>query len=201
MKYIFLDKRFPVDISYGSSGGPEYNTEILMTTNGFEYRNSKWKLPKLRFNVAIGIKNHKQMEQILAFFRNCKGRQTGFRYKDWSDFKCTQEPIQVINSQRGQLIKTYTLDEKNFDRRTITKPVHGSVKVYLNSMQLKEDLWTVDYSTGEISFINKINSKMNITADFEFDIHARFDTDFLPVTVESYQFYSTPDIPVIEIQE
>ena len=38
----FAEVRFPDDISYGSSGGPEYSTDIVETQSGHEQRNANW---------------------------------------------------------------------------------------------------------------------------------------------------------------
>jgi hypothetical protein len=35
----FHEVRFPTDISYGSSGGPEFSTDIVITSSGHEQRN------------------------------------------------------------------------------------------------------------------------------------------------------------------
>ena len=197
----FIEKTFPSDISYNSSGGPEYNTEVLMTTTGSEHRQSKWQAPKMRFNVSTGIKNTRQMRGLLEFFRICRGRQIAFRYKDWSDFKGTDEAVQIINVHTLQLMKNYKLDDTLFEQRTILKPVQNTVKIYIAGRQLISDEFSVDYSTGVVTLQMLIeNLDMKITADFEFDIPARFDTDYLPVTMESHGFFSLPEIPITEIK-
>ena len=38
----FVEVQFPTDISYGSSGGPEYATDIVATNSGYEQRNINW---------------------------------------------------------------------------------------------------------------------------------------------------------------
>ena len=197
----FIEKTFPTDISYNSSGGPEYSTEVLTTTNGAEHRQSKWQAPKMRFNVSTGIKNTRQMLQILEFFRICKGRQIAFRYKDWSDFKCSDEEVEIIDTKTLQLVKNYKLDTEIIEQRIILKPVQNTVKIYISGQQLTQDKFSVDYSTGIVTLQNALeNLNTKVTADFEFDIPARFDTDYLPVTMESHGFFSLPEIPIIEIK-
>jgi uncharacterized protein (TIGR02217 family) len=197
----FIEKTFPSDISYNSSGGPEYNTEVLMTTVGLEYRQSKWERPKMRFNIATGIKNMRQMQQLVSFFRVCRGRQIAFRYKDWSDFKGIDEAVQIVNAYTLQLMKSYKLDDTLSEQRTILKPVQNTVKIYITGRHLKSDEFSVDYSTGIVTLQSPIESlNTSITADFEFDVPARFDTDYLPVTMESHGFFSLPEIPIIEIK-
>lgn len=52
----FIETRFPDDISYGSGGGPEYLTDIVITESGHEKRNIGWAAPRGRYNVAHGVK-------------------------------------------------------------------------------------------------------------------------------------------------
>lgn len=201
MQKNFTEQRFPTDISYGSTGGPEYNTEVLITTTGCEHRAPKWHTPKMRFNASPGIKNQRQMSEILAFFRVCKGRQLGFRYKDWTDFKAQNEQVKIIDKHTLQLIKTYNLSDKIKDERIITKPVINTVKIYVSGQKLEQSDFSVDYTTGLITLTQEIIlNNTEVTADFEFDIPARFDTDYLPVTIENYNFFSLPEIPIIEMK-
>lgn len=202
MQKNFIEQRFPTDISYGSTGGPEYNTEVLTTITGCEHRMPKWHNPKMRFNVSPGIKNQRQMQEILRFFRACKGRQIGFRYKDWSDFKAHNEPVKVVDRYTLQLIKLYNLNTKAADQRIITKPVENTVKIYISGQKLEQTDFSVDYTTGIITLKQEITAENpQVTADFEFDIPVRFDTDYLPVTIENYNFFSLPEIPIIEMKE
>lgn len=199
MQKNFIEKRFPVDISYGSTGGPEYNTEVLITTNGSEHRSSKWQVPKMRFNVSIGIKNEIQMQQILTFFRVCKGRQIAFRYKDWSDFKAVDEEVKFLGKNSLQLIKSYKLDQEIMDQRIIKKPVKNTVRLSVRGKELNQNEFSVDYTTGIATLKEAIDNEIKrITATFEFDISARFDTDYLPVAIENYSFFSLPEIPIVE---
>ncbi len=198
----FIEKQFPVDISYGSSGGPEYFTEVLSTTNGGEFRSSRIYNSKMRFNISTGIKNKRQMEQIITFFRCCKGRNTAFRYKDWSDFKGQNESVQIVDQHTLQLTKTYSLEGNTIETRIITKPVKNTVKLYNNGKIIPITQLQIDYATGRITLLNnEFNIKnTGFTADFEFDVPVRFDTDYLPVTIENHNFYSLPEIELIEIK-
>jgi hypothetical protein len=42
----FSEERFPEDISYGSSGGPGFSTDIVVTQGGFEQRNINWQVAR-----------------------------------------------------------------------------------------------------------------------------------------------------------
>ena len=87
MAQAFHEVQFPPDISYGVAGGPEYSTDVVVTGSGYEQRNINWAQARCKYQAAHGVKNENQMKQLLAFFRNRKGRAYGFRFKDHSDYK------------------------------------------------------------------------------------------------------------------
>ena len=78
--------RFPDDISYGSRGGPAYNTTVIVVDSGAESRNQRWSYPRHEYDVAYGVNTLARLEELLEFFHVVAGRAIGFRYKDWMDY-------------------------------------------------------------------------------------------------------------------
>ena len=206
----FIEHRFPEDISYGSTGGPEYSTNILTTISGHEKRNVNWLHARRKYNVMHGVKTKEQMDILLAFFHNCHGKATGFRYKDWSDFNANLQLLATADgTERSfQLIKTYELGA-NIVTRKITKPVYNSVQIFAKSKNnnlrganelFKISDFSVDYSNGTIEFIKPPASGLQLFATFEFDVPARFDTDLLKASFDDYGTHSWSDISIIEIK-
>ncbi len=196
----FHEVRFPENIAYGVSGGPEYATTIVVTASGYETRNINWSAARGKWDAASGLKNQTQLDALIAFFRARKGRAYGFRFKDWTDFKATAQPLGVGNGSLKlfQLTKTYSsggYDEK----RIITKPVAGTVKLYLNGV-LQGAGWTVNTTTGLVTFGVAPGNSVLVTADFEFDVPVRFDTDKLDATIEQYNINQWSGIPIVEIR-
>jgi uncharacterized protein (TIGR02217 family) len=97
-----------------------------------------------------------------------------------------------------QLIRTYS-SGGNTDVRTITKPVAGTVKVYLGGVQQTSG-WTVNTATGVITFTNAPANGVAVSADYEFDVPVRFDTDRMAVTIEQVNLHQWSGIPIIEIR-
>ena len=93
----FAETRFPADISYGSAGGPEFSTDIIVTHSGHEQRNSNWIMARARYNVAYGVKTKEQLAELITFFRARKGQAEGFRYKDWTDFEAIGQVLGTGN--------------------------------------------------------------------------------------------------------
>jgi uncharacterized protein (TIGR02217 family) len=97
------------------------------------------------------------------------------------------------------LVKTYTSGGIT-ETRTITKPVSGTVVAYINSVPQASGAYSIDITNGKITFVSAPANAAIITADFEFDVPVRFDTDRLSATLDSYGVNSWSDIPLVEIR-
>ncbi len=196
----FHEVQFPTDISYGSSGGPEYSTDIVITHGGHEQRNVNWAESRAVYNVTHGVKTQTQLDALIAFFRARQGRAYGFRFKDWSDYSAT---TQLIGSGTGaltifQLVKNYTSGSETFVR-TVNKPVDNSVSIYVDSV-LQTSGVSINYATGVVTFTTPPANGLAVTATFEFDVPVRFDTDRLSVSLDSYGVNSWNNINLVEIR-
>lgn len=206
----FVDVRFPTDISYGSAGGPNYNTSVVVIKSGKEKRNVNWNYPRIEFDVSYGVKDYDDLEDLIAFFHIVQGKGRTFRFKDHSDYKSCKTANtpsfddQVIGTGDGsttqfQLYKSYSFGGSARQSRKITKPVSGTVLVGIDGTEQTSG-WSVDHSTGIITFDSAPSDGAQITAGYEFDMEARFDTDSLSNDLESYRIGST-NVPVIEVKD
>ena len=83
--------------------------------------------------------------------------------------------------------------------RTITKPVAGTVALALNGVPQITG-WTVNTSTGVVTFAAAPAPGVAISAGFDFDVPVRFDTDTLDVTLDFERLGSITSIPLIEVR-
>ena len=120
----FDEIQFPPKISYGSKGGPEFLTDIVVLDSGHEARNVNWTLSRNKYDVAFGIRDMDDLAALTEFFYARRGRAYGFRYKDWSDYSVLQEPVVQTGEPTVQLIKTYTSGSRSYVR-DVKKPVTG----------------------------------------------------------------------------
>ena len=60
--------------------------------------------------------------------------------------------------------------------------------------------WTVDTTTGIVTFAAAPAAGAVVRAGFEFDVPARFDTDFLEYDLPAFELGQVPSVPVIEIR-
>lgn len=198
----FHEVRFPTDISYGAQGGPKYDTDIVVTKAGYESRNLNRPEGLCEYNITYGIKKPNQYATVLAFYRARKGKTYGFRYRDWTDFRATNQTIGTANGSTTvyQLIKTYE-DDVGSDNRTIFKPVQGSVNIYVDDKLQTSDC-TVDYTTGKVYFTTPPGTTENsvpVTADFEFDVPVRFDTDMSGAEYSDFNAIQWSNISLVEL--
>ncbi len=190
----FVEVQFPTDISYGATGGPVFLTDVVATVSGHEQRNSKWSQSRAKYNVASGIKTESQWQALIAFFRARRGKAVGFRFKDWSDYKAENQPLKSLGGNDYQLVKQYVSGAAVYER-DITKPVTGTIKLYEDSI-LQASGWSIDTTTGIIT----TSLSGTLSADFEFDVPVRFDTDEMSISMDSFDAGNWGSIPLIEVR-
>ncbi len=206
----FHEVRFPVKISYGSTGGPSRRVDIVTLANGFEERNSPWAYSRHKYNVGYGIKQLTEAYQVVEFFQAREAQLYGFRYKDWADYKsCNSSELvaatdQVIGTGDGvteafQLVKTYS-DIGNSYIRAVTKPIASSVIIAFDGIIQDITTFYVDPYSGIVLFASAPPSGVRITAGYEYDVPVRFDTDWLPINLSNYEAGEFADIPLIEVR-
>jgi len=205
----FHEVRFPDDISRGARGGPERRTQIMELASGDEERNASWANSRRRYDVAYGIRRADDLAAVVAFFEARNGRLHGFRFKDWGDFKsclpsqtpgATDQQVGIGDgtTTQFQLVKRYTSGAQSWTRG-IAKPVTGSVRVALAGVEQVSG-WSVDTTTGLVTFGSTPGAGVAITAGFAFDVPVRFDTDALDVTLDLERLGSITSIPLVELR-
>ena len=195
------DTRFPDDISYGSSGGPEFSTEIIKLSGGTEQRRINHVHARNRYNVVYDVKSYHKFSLLLNFFCAHRGKAIPFRFKDWSDYKAVNQQIGNGNGELSdfQLLKHYSHGRNSYVR-TITKPVTNTVEIFLDGKQVEHGRdYAVNLSSGVVSFGEPPVLNASISATFEFDVFVRFDTDFLPCSLNDYENYGCGNIPLVEV--
>lgn len=204
----FHEIRFPTAISFHSSGGPSRKTEIVTLGSGFEERNAVWANSRRRYDVGYGVKTLDDVHTVIAFFEARMARLYGFRLKDFSDYKSCSPgsditPLdQTIGTGDGaatafQLAKTYASGSANW-RRTIRKPVDNTVCIAFDGTEQLSG-FSVDTTTGIVTFASAPGAGVAITAGFEFDTPVRFDSDQLSINLADFAAGEIPSIPLVEI--
>ena len=196
----FHEVLFPEDISYGSSGGPGFNTTVIELSSGAEQRNINWSEVRATYEVSHGIKTRDQMDELIDFFYARRGRAYGFRFKDWSDYTIDD---QLIGTGDGatkiyQIYKRYEPQTAYFYDRVIRKIVPGSLTATINGSATAA--FAVDNNTGIITFNSNVPLNHPIRISCEFHVPVRFDSDDMKVNHDDWETMSWPSIPLVELK-
>jgi hypothetical protein len=60
--------------------------------------------------------------------------------------------------------------------------------------------WSIATTAGLVTFTTAPALDIEVTADFEFDVPVRFDTDHMAVTIETYRLHTWQQIPIVELR-
>lgn len=203
----FHEIRFPTAISIGSSGGPERLTRVVSLASGHEQRNTPWADSRRRYEAGLGVRHINDLYDAVAFFEARRGPLYGFRWKDWADYRSGRPgdvpapTDQVIGTGDGsartfQLVKSY--GDLTPWARDITKPTAGTTRVSIDGAETTA--FSVDETTGVITLDAAPAAGETITAGFEFDVPARFESDRFDVSLSGFQAGEIPSIPILEVR-
>ena len=99
------------------------------------------------------------------------------------------------------LSKTYRSGAQTYVR-PIVKPVAGTVIVAIaTDPKVEGQEFSVDATTGIVTFVTPPDVGVLITAGFEFDVPARFDTDAIKTSVASFRVGDIPSVPIVEVRQ
>ena len=179
----FHEVLFPLSIAFGSSGGPERRTDVVLLASGHEERNARWADSRRRYNAGTGVHSLADLHALIGFFEERRGRLYGFRWRDRADWKsCApggapdpeDQPIGIGDGVLAtfQLVKTYGEGIAPY-QRTIAKPVEESVRVAVGGVEKAEGIdFSVNHATGVVTFLagHIPPDDAIVTAGFEFDV-------------------------------
>jgi uncharacterized protein (TIGR02217 family) len=175
----FLEERLPIGVRMGSGYADEYTVEITQTASGSEYRKLVHPYPRRVWNISYTQATANLWSDVLALYHRAYGMFAGFRVKALDDYTtnartatptATDQTLAVVTAGTVyQLRVAYgsggTPLSIGEPVRTIFKPVTGSVKVAIGSLeQTITTMWTVSSTTGRVTFAaNKTRSVTAIT--------------------------------------
>ncbi len=212
MPASFHDVRFPVDVAFGATGGPERRNEIVLMTSGREKRNQRFAGSRRCFDAGTGVRSIEDLYDIVAFFEARRGSLCGFRFRDPFDMNSRRpgETVTAFDQAIGtgdgagaafQLVKTYGTGGDAYVR-PIRKPVSGTVLVAVGGVAASPSHYAVDHATGVVTFLpgHVPGSGALVEAGFQFDVPVRFDIDRIEVNLAAFRAGQIPTLPLVEIE-
>lgn len=209
----FLEQRFPEGISYGSAGGPGFDTRVIELDSGQFQKIRRRSQSRRRFNVAEQVKTLAQMMEIRDFYLAVGGVANAFRFKDWTDYTSSSDNVssplstdQPCSPATGdgtnkdfQMIKVYS--EGSFTHtRTILKPVDGTGLVSIDDVAQGSG-FSINYATGVITFTSAPAAGEVIKWGAEFDVPVTFGMEIdqeLSIAIQFFDGGDIPDVPLVE---
>ena len=218
----FHESRFPLLISIGSSGGPGFSVPSIEVSTGKVAKVDRWASPRYVFDVSLGVKTRDTMAALLRFFIARGGPANGFRFFDHFDHTTatngrdapTASDV-LIGTGDGattqfQLFKVYA-EGSETRTRNITKPIHAetlgepvsttyNVLVALGGTPTASG-WSVDTTTGIITFSSAPGVGVAITAGCAFDVPVEFGpgaAEALSARAQDYDAMALDAVPLVE---
>lgn len=214
----FHEVRLPVEVERGASGGPGFLTTVSVLNSGKEQRNSLWEDDRGRWDIGFGVQTREDALAVRDFFYARRGRFHGFRFRDWSNYQTSdlgadaRAPAGMASVSDGiaeadgietdfQLHYTYSDTAAFSYTKKIVKPVNdANFKIYVNGALIDSADYTMDFSTGIVTFDTAPEYNSDVTWQGTFDLPVRFDTDQLQIVVTTKEVISQPNIPIVELK-
>lgn len=201
---MFDEVTLPARLAFGSSGGVERKTEVVVLASGHERRSTPWAMGRRRYLVGAGLRSLDDMAALTAIFEARQGRLRGFRFRDFADYKsCLPSGTvtatdQVIGTGDGECVRFGLVKDYGGLGRAVTKPVAGTVMVAVDGREVEPEI--IDTVTGEVVLSFAPHEGAVVTAGYWFDVPVRFDADRLDVTLDSFEAGRMAAVPLIEVR-
>lgn len=184
---------FPDCPTYGFGTQPQYLVKTVTREEGYERSDLRWERPLIWFTaVPIGARDEADIQNILSFWHAMGGRETTFRFQDWSDYKscfvgreptALDQPVVDLGVGSGgevyRLLKRYSIDgSDSFQDREITQPIGSTITIANAAGAVQSSAhWTLDETSGLLvvdgSFVG-----VPTTWGGEFVVPVRFNSEF-----------------------
>lgn len=203
-----IEIQFPTELSRGALGGDAFDTQVAPLPNANEKRNARRSVAMGQWSIAFNNRDKTKFQALRNFFLAVKGQHESFRFQDRQDYESdTQQDCSPATGNGSntvfQLQKSYTIaSPATAYVRTVTKPVAGTVRMYVNGVEvLSPGNWSVDTATGIVTFVVAPTSTHTVKATYEFDKVVRFGSDVRESSIEAFGIYTWSDIQLVEVPE
>lgn len=100
------------------------------------------------------------------------------------------------------VLTTFTFNAMPYTKRKITRPMRGTIKIYLDGVLKTEAThYSINYSTGVVTFVSAPGSTVKVQWAGKFHIPARFDFEAARLNMQVVQVGDFSAMRIIEIRE
>ena len=171
----FLEERLDHNkIRMGASFTEEYAVNVVQTSGGNEYRSLIHVYPRRTFDISQLLEKEETYNYVLALYHRAHGQYAGFRIRCYDEFSSNgatgtptafDQPMVLVSAGVYQLAKRYGTDKAagatGYAYRLIKKPVSGTVLVGVGSTAIRSADWSVDTTTGRVTFGANVTRAIN----------------------------------------
>ena len=211
----FHEVQFPLSLSYGTKGGPTFNTKVVALVSGQVQAIPRWGAPQFGYDVAETIRSVSDLATLANFYVARLGPANGFRFSDPFHYTTASDNRSVatnLDSVLGvgdgtttqfQLTKTYSSGGYNV-YKNLYKPVAGTTKIAIAGVDqgAAGGTWNIDTTTGIVTFGSAPTLGATITGGSNFDMPVMFakelDTNLM-FNFEAFELGSIDSIPLVEL--
>jgi uncharacterized protein (TIGR02217 family) len=144
----FVETIIEVGKLYGTVGGPSFNTTVVETGAGREKRNSNHSNNLGRWDLGSRNLITKDIEYLHRFFRSRRGKAQGFRFKDWLNYKATDQDSYHTGAPTFQMYKDFA-EGGETDLMYIQKPRSATFSMKRGGSSFTD--FTLDDTTGIVT--------------------------------------------------
>lgn len=203
------DAIFPIHVSAGSPGGPDWPADIVTLESGREERNTAWSRPLRTYDARYGVRTPAELYEVLSLYHVAHGRLRGFRFLDWTDYRSGPPHLaptatdQALGTGDGEetefrLVKRYAFAGATLDRE-ITRP-YGTLLVAVDGTPTPSG-WSLDATTGIVTFDAAPAIGAVLTWGGQFHVPVRFDCRLDQISLRTAAIGDIPSIFLKELRE
>ena len=192
----FLDVTLPRFISMNLSVSSKFDTKILQTQSGKEYRYQFHAPIQFKYKLLYVKLSYEQFEEFNQFFITCKGKQYSFKMLDPKDHSIDNQILAVGPSEESEfaVYKYYYIGETH--KKRIMKIIPNSSLVQLNEREVD---YNIDYDRAIIILSNPLEENDILQISLKYEIVARFNCDSFEYNYEPDGTISIKNLEIIEV--
>lgn len=182
-------------VNYGFEGGAKYRTIISDNTNRMEDRDALWLYPKYEFEASYGYLTDDARDDLNAVFHACRGRLHSFQFKDWNDYKITNQALVAGTAGTKETIQIYK--RYDFGAAYQIRPIQALASLVIHGPDALPVAGTFDPLAGTFTPTNDWSVGAHTIASCEFYVWVRLDDDYNPMRLEAPNA-STSKVSLVE---
>jgi uncharacterized protein (TIGR02217 family) len=194
-------------LAWSVTKAPTFQTRIQRAVSGRElravdYPNPLWQFTLifafLRDNPGAGLD---ELRTLMGFFMSCQGASGTFLFEDPSDCRVSGQYLGTGDSSKSvfQLQRTMgtALSNGGFSEPIVAPNTVDAI--YFDGITQAASSYSVDSSTGLVTFETPPSSGLVITADFWYWFRCRFVDDSYPFENFMYQLWQLKKLTFITV--